>query len=449
VWEAVRETIQNGLDEQEEKGHELIVTHKGTTLKVRNIGADLQAKALLMGHTTKDGLDLRGQHGEGLNLGMLAAVRAHRKMTIETQREVWTPSISYSTEYGERVLQVRARVRRQEGDGVEVSMEVTSQEWEEYKKNFLPLNDLPEEDCVRTETGTILFDPSYKGRVYVKGIFVSVDTDLKYGYDLKNAKLDRDRRLLDSYDRRWQIGRMFSEAVASSPQKIGKVVFDLLQNEWEDVKGLGTYNTSAALRASVAEHFEKEFGEDAIPVQSIGDSAEIEHFGKKGIVANTNLREVLFTSKIQSPAQIKNTFSKAVKKSYSFHELEDFERSMLNLLEESFSKARNFIPNSPVEIEDFAEAIGVSAHTLVGFPSRVLDSIEIVDYFDPKVKGLCDLVTGSISLSKSSLTSLSLVLRVYVHELSHKITGSSDGYKDHVDTLQDLWVILYNLKISR
>jgi hypothetical protein len=448
IWEAVREAVQNGLDEQEENGNELIVSHKNNQLSVRNIGANLNAKALLIGHSTKSELDLRGQHGEGLNLGMLAAVRAGRKMRIETPWEVWTPSISYSVEYGERVLQVNTRNRRKEGDGVEVTIDITEQEWEEYKRNFLPLTELPDDSFVRTQSGTILFDPAFKGRIYAKGIFVTIDLGLRYGYDLKNVRLDRDRRLVDAFNKRWEIGQMFSEAAAKSPQKIGKIVFELLQNDWEDAKGLGQYSGST-LKEVVSEQFVEEFGDTAVPVQSIGDSAEIEHFGRRGIVANNNLRDLLVNTKVQNVIQVKAAFSNAVKKAYSHGELTDLEKLNLEKLEVLFGTLKEFIPSLPVDIQDLSDQLGVGVHTLTGIPSRILDAVEIADFFDSKTQGLCDMVTGKITLSKSLLSNFNHTLKVYIHELSHRIAGSSDGYKDHVDSMQDLWVIVYNFKLLK
>jgi hypothetical protein len=448
VWEAVRETMQNGLDEQDQYGHELVVTHKENILSVKNIGANLDTKALLLGHTTKSGTDLRGQHGEGLNLAMLAAVRAGRKMRIETPDEIWNPSIDYSTEYKERVLHVTTRKRRKLSDCVEVFLDVTLQEWELFKNNFLPLIRIEEELLIKTLSGSVILEDSFQGKIFVKGIFVEKDPELKYGYDLKNVSLDRDRRVLSTFDKRWEIQSIFDHAAARAPQKISKLVFDLLQNDWEDSRGMTNYS-SAALKKGVAEHFKAAHGEAAVPVQSIGDSAEMGHFGKVGIVVPQALKGVLDNTDVQSVKQVKDSFAKAVKKTYSFSELDENEKQVLLKIEETIKRIYKFIPSSAELIEDFSQEYGISYRTSAAFPDGILGDIEIVDLFDKKTRGLCDLVSGKISISKDILKSYYTTLRVIVHELAHKLDGSSDGYKGHVSTMEELWSLLYSFKSTK
>jgi hypothetical protein len=448
VWEAVRETMQNGLDEQDQYGHELVVTHKENILSVKNIGANLDTKALLLGHTTKLGTSLRGQHGEGLNLAMLAAVRAGRKMRIETPEEIWTPSIDYSTEYKERVLHVTTRKRRKSSDCVEVLLDVTLQEWEMFRNNFLSLTRIEEELLIKTLNGSVILDDSFQGKIFVKGIFVEKDPELKYGYDLRNVSLDRDRRVLSTFDKRWEIQGIFDQAAARAPQKVSKLVFDLLQNDWEDARGMNNYS-SAALKNGVAEHFKAAHGTEAIPVQSIGDSAEMEHFGKVGIVVSNTLKSVLENSTVSTATQIKLSFSKAVKKSYSFSELDETEKEMLLRIEHTISQVYQFIPRSKEHIESFSKEFGVSYRVSLAFPEAILKDIEIADFFDKDIRGLCDLASGKISLSKDILRSYYTTLRVVVHELAHKLDGSSDGYKGHVSTMEELWTLLYSFKTAK
>lgn len=448
VWEAVREIMQNGLDEQDQYRHELVVSHKDGVLSVKNFGANLDAKALLIGHTTKTGTELRGQHGEGLNLAMLSASRAGRKMRIETPDEIWTPSLNYSPEYQERVLHVNIRKRRKPSDCVEVLIDVTQQEWEMYKNNFIYLLDIEEECIIKTYRGDIFLEKEFQGRIYVKGIFVEKDADLKYGYDLKEVTLDRDRRVLSAFDKRWEIQNIFSTASATSPQKIGKLVFDLLANDWEDARGVNLYSGDA-LKEAIADRFKEEHGEDAIPVQSIGDSAEMGHFGKRGIVVPQAMRSVLEKTAIQTPIQVKESFAKAVIKQYSFDELEEIEKETLSRLEKLFLDVYEAIPQEGSPLEDFSTKYGVPLRIVLAIPMNILNTIEIAELFDKRTRGLCNIESGTITISKDILKNYNLTLRVVVHELAHKIDGSSDGYKGHVASMEDIWSLLFAIKAQK
>jgi hypothetical protein len=232
--------------------------------------------------------------------------------------------------------------------------------------------------------------------------------------------------------------------VAASPQKIGKIVFDLLANDWEDARGINLYS-GEALKEVIAERFKEEHGEDAIPVQSIGDSAEMGHFGKRGIVVAQAMRSALEKTSIQTPTQVKESFSKAIIKQYSFDELEEIEKDTLRSLEKLFLKVWEAIPREPSHIEGFSEKYGVRLRVMLAIPKDILHTIEIAELFDKKTLGLCALESGVITISKDILKNYFLTLRVVVHELAHKIDGSSDGYKGHVASMEEIWSLLYFL----
>ena len=158
TWEATRETIQNGLD-QGDRGFKLDVTHEDGWLSVYNHGADMQVRALLLGETDKaDVSSMRGKYGEGLDLSFLAGVRSGYDMVVYTQTESWVPSIEHSDAYGANVLMVRTEKLQEQRDGVEVRIKMPMDDWDEFIRLFIGLRELNENEMIRTQCGTILFD---------------------------------------------------------------------------------------------------------------------------------------------------------------------------------------------------------------------------------------------------------------------------------------------------
>ena len=62
------------------------------------------------------------------------------------------------------------------------------------------------DDCdyskAETKYGEIILDEAYAGEVYVNGLFVDCNSDLKYGYNFKPKyiRLERDRKTCDTWN---------------------------------------------------------------------------------------------------------------------------------------------------------------------------------------------------------------------------------------------------------
>src|SRR3972149_6295743 len=171
-WEAVRELVQNAKDQEDVSNRPMRIWYKSGHLCRHNPGAELDRRALLLGHSTKAGTNLRGQFGEGFNLAMLAGVRCGYEITIDTPTERWRPLIDMSTEYDERVLKIQTRARQTPHDGVLVSIKMEKAVWQDLQKLFLFLHKPAADEAIVVEGGTILLGGDYNGCIYVKGIFV-------------------------------------------------------------------------------------------------------------------------------------------------------------------------------------------------------------------------------------------------------------------------------------
>ena len=56
----------------------------------------------------------------------------------------------------------------------------------------------------------------------MKGIYITTVSTLSYGYDLKTVRLDRDRRMVDSWDLRWELSKMLRDAVGKEPCRLSR-----------------------------------------------------------------------------------------------------------------------------------------------------------------------------------------------------------------------------------
>lgn len=421
-WECVREAMQNGLDE-DIRGHKLTVKYKDGQLIIYNEGADMTTEVLLMGHTDKtDNPELSGEHGEGLDVGMLAGVRCGYEIKIVTQTETWTPVIEHSEQYNARVLKVQTRKLQKRRDGVTVTIKMEEQVWEEAKDLFLKFARLDrDKDLIEIEgQGSIVTDLAYKGRVYVKGIFIQHIPELSYGYDLLGFKVDRDRRLIDTWDMKWKLATMYQEAVAQRPEAMVAPVYAMLRDNKLDTQGL-RHNSDTKTREAMASRFIEEHGDDAIPVDSIGESNSITHAGRHGVVVNDTMKELLASSKIKTALEVRRELTESVTKIYSWDDLDSDERANLTAAAHALDTA-------------------VSTVTEQEHPP-ILNRVKIVDFLQEILDGL---VKGNeISMARSLLVSKEEILKALVHEEAHIISDADDGLAAHVQTIEKLWSALY------
>jgi len=257
-WEGVRELVQNAVDEQDLNGHQMNVTHDGEWLRVRSVGADMNRSALLLGKTAKKDVEkARGQFGEGLDLAFLALTRAGLDVECRTQTEKWKPRLDSSEEYaGEIVLIVNTRKMQTHVSWVEVSVRIPIEDWDTMKSRFLFIDPPKEGQYVKTSYGTILM-------VFVKGIFVAMKDKISHGYDMAKVKLDRDRRVVDTFDLSWNASQMYQEAVARD-EGMARRTYEMLRDGCEDVRYIGSMYVSQDVRQKIVAAFEKEHGANAI-----------------------------------------------------------------------------------------------------------------------------------------------------------------------------------------
>jgi len=218
-WEAMRELIQNAFDQRIETGCSEEMTYIGTTVSIKTDKGQLSPSSLVLGNSTKSKTKgTIGQFGEGYKLALLVLTRLGHRVKVYQHMELWTVNIVRSHDFDCDVLEVK--IHQQLGqamDGVIIQVEdVTLDQWNLLNANVIP--DPVSED-------TILDASSEAGRIYVGGLYVTTNKDLKYGYSFlpSTLRLDRDRGMVASFDLVWQTSRMWE---AKADDRMMKLIED-------------------------------------------------------------------------------------------------------------------------------------------------------------------------------------------------------------------------------
>jgi hypothetical protein len=416
AWEGIRELVQNGRDAEVEFNAPLSVSHLNGTLRIENEGSKLDREALLLGHTSKsDRADLIGKFGEGLKLGILALVRAGRAVKIRSGAEVWIPTIARSERFDADVLVFDIQGGREDKNRVRIEIGgVTESEWSELKGRFLFLNRKRKATVVNTYAGDLLLDEADRGKIFVKGIFVQNYPKLEYGYNFANVDVDRDRKMVHGYDIEYAAKSIWREAVNSRPDLFDSF-YEMVQNGAEDVRGVDSYSVSS-INADVAERayerFVKAFGEDAVPVANLAESADIEHLGKRGVIVKPQLAALLQKT-VGSIETVKAQLANEAVKTYGWTDLNETEQKNL------------------AQAWELLSAAGVEHH-----PSAV----EVVDFRSPSLHGQHvpnENAPATILVARKAVGDADLLLEVLVHEVSHD--HGADGDKGHVAAIERNW----------
>lgn len=412
--DAFREFGSNAFDAEQEMGAKASISYRNGTVYIENDDVTIPREALLFGHTTKYGDSaMIGQFGEGLKLACLAAVRAGYDIRIRSGNELWKPSMQESKTFkGTQVLTFDITTGKAEKNRVVVEMHgIGPDQWKEFQSLFLRLQNVREEFLVKTNHGTLLIDPSLVGKVYVKGVWVENDMQLQAGYDLCSAKVDRDRKLVERWDRDHTIKNIWFEA-ATKKDAVRDRFIKALENEDADVRGIDQWSSSYVpeeVAKQVAAKFRETHGDNAVPVLTLSESQDMEHLGKKGVVVSKPMMAVV-TKEMGSLDKIKAGLRTEAMRSYSWGDLNELQHETLQSALNLLSKVRE-----------------VS-----------LDDVDVVDFRSKDIEGM--FKDGRVLLASKFLGDPHKTLQVLVHEVAHRAGG--DGAHSHVQEIEEIWMTI-------
>jgi hypothetical protein len=311
LTDAVRELFQNALDQQTvEPDNEMFLDYKFYpeismgVLEIGNEKSILQVKSLLLGSSSKRNDDgTIGQFGEGYKIAALVLTRLGKQLTIFNHgaKEVWTFKFVESRRFNSRLLVVdidkkpfwigvsdNSLVIRVEG--------ITEHEYEDIKDSNLSLQIV---DKIESTTyGRILLDEKYKGKMFVKGLYVCTNKEFHYGYDFKPKymKIDRDRKAVADWDLTYITSRMWIETNSDKIVELAKAnAKDIQHYKYHVPTQVSSHATEAA------EAFKKEHGPKAMPVTNQDEASDIKKRGLKPVIVSEPLQVIIAAGRHLSP----------------------------------------------------------------------------------------------------------------------------------------------------
>ena len=425
VYEGLRELTQNYIDAQDDCGVKGHIRYEGGALRgkviMTNPGAkELNREALLFGVTSKaDREDQRGQFGEGMKVGTLALVRAGCEVTIRTQTETWKASIEPSSEFGNRkVLTFSTRKRERVTDEVEVEIfPVLKTDWEKIEKSFMFMQNVNAEENVY---GSILTDKEFRGKIFAKGIFVKEVKDAKFGYDIKDITLNRDRSMIDEWSARGSAVNMLSQAYSDGKIVLDDVLSFFNDSSWECVDSSYSWAYQGRVMKDIATHLARNCNGKGVFTHSLEEATKIESWGWFPIRVSKPLFDamrVYVSSDEESAAdfrkkigvvtitQLQKIVRESVKEVIHSSDLTEEEKA-------SVDWACNILKIADIEV----------------YP-------RVCIFHDENIIGLYQ--TGMISISRKVLSDKHEVLATLIHEYSHAWGG--DGTMDHSAAIERHW----------
>jgi len=235
IQEALREIYQNFMDygtfKQKTKIIEDMVIGNMTNVIISNEYIPENLEFLQIGKSVKgDNQEAIGQHGEGLKMAMLVFLREGYDITIHTPTKEITPEWRKQKHIG-KTLALVVTDRNSTINGFSINMTLEISDFNQFNNNLIKAKDIlftaePHGDIVDKEIGNL----------YVGRLFVCKLKNFKKSYNIRPSvlKLDRDRRVPNSFDTSWHTSK-----INEAEQK-----FNFVDQDMDDMKYVSTIPAS-------------------------------------------------------------------------------------------------------------------------------------------------------------------------------------------------------------
>ena len=344
--EAVREIFQNSLDNQvTEPDNTMYFNYdeETETLVIGNKTSILEVNSLLMGYSSKrDDVNTIGRHGEGYKVALMVLLREGKEITISNygKKELWETRFINSRKFkGERITEITVKsnfiFKSPPHNNLEFIIKgITVDEYAVLVEKNLNLQTREEGvDFLTTSQGELLLSESEKGKLYVSGLFITDSSELGKGYNFKPSviTLDRDRKLVNDFDLRWEVSKLLQE-LEDHP-----IVIELLMSDAKDANFYSSTRSyfpskpQKVVEEKVLEEFVKEHGSDSIPVHNNEQLRIVQKTGVgTPVLVSKSVSELLDSHYaerkvvLKEPKQLFNEWLEEVESKLSDEEIEDF-----------------------------------------------------------------------------------------------------------------------------
>lgn len=302
--DALRELIQNGTDQEvldPDNEFQIDYSPKEKVLRLKNRKSVLKINTLLLGRSSKaNNEDTVGQFGEGYKIAALVLNRLGKTFTIynNEKNEVWESRFKNSEKWLEKILCFYVSKRKTDDHGLCIEVgNVTQGEFNDLYKVWLHLDDC---DYSKAETkyGEIILDEAYAGEVYVNGLFVDCNSDLKYGYNFKPKyiRLERDRKTCDTWNVEDTTSLMIAEAMVKGDIPMEKVR-RMVEERADDVYHFefNAYKDDVKkVQEMLIESFDTQNPQPySVPVDSQEDIRKVKAYGGNPVVVPAGVAKLL------------------------------------------------------------------------------------------------------------------------------------------------------------
>lgn len=299
--DAIRELIQNGIDQQAiNNRNKFSITYNNGEKKLilKSENSRLKRNSLLLGCSNKaNDENTVGQFGEGYKIASLVLTRLNKTFVIynNEENEIWHCRFKNSEKWHGKILAYYIEKVPTEDRNLEIVIGNVTRE--EYNNIFNVW--IGEEEWItkiHTSYGDILTDEELSGNVYVNELFVYHDEEMKYGFNFKPQyiTLERDRKTCSSWDINSITNKMLMEAVVNGDidiEELDEMVELRTKETWHF-----QFNKYMPNAEVVAEKFITKFDEinpGCIPVYGQAQINRVNALGGKPIVISSILSEIL------------------------------------------------------------------------------------------------------------------------------------------------------------
>jgi len=413
VWEAIREIVQNSLDETEQMPILTRTTEGNIVIHDDGDGCELPNMIILGKSQKKDGFK-RGQYGEGVKIASVILLKAGCK--VQAQSRDWIIEFRLGKLLSENILEYN--ITKTDGQHKGFSMIITGLDFDTvYEIMTTKFVDPSSPDVLHTDsTYGRLLTGKYKGNMYKRNIFVAkCHKEAEFGYDLFNVDTGTDRNFMNTWDADENMGKLLSTV---KDRAIIKKVIELQQKDVLESEASGWKLTPEYLAV-----FEEIFGS----VQVIDTDNEL-----KGKVHYNGGNQVTVKNYSFASAMQREGFYSA-EKFLEMKAQQNMERSKKQFSELGQDKQR--IVMRGLNLIKMIE--GYDGEKMFPINARSMINDEKLKFFEKKDSTLGYVEDNIIYIATSQLNNMETFCKTMIEELIHTIYDTNDITAEHERALKE------------